>query len=148
MHGEDPVVVHREPRRLGREVGLVEDDDLRPLVETRAVEPELAVDRRGAVVGVALGAVDHVDEETRALEVSEKRVTEADAVARAFDQAGHVGDGQLRAVPRLDGAEHGLERRERVVGHLGRGVRDAAQERRLAGVRKPCERCVGHQLQA
>src|SRR6185503_8402277 len=87
-------------------------------------------------------------QDARTLEMREKRVTEADTVARTLDQTGHVGDGQLCSVRRLYGAEHRLERRERVVGHLGRRVRDAAQERRLARVRKPCERSVGHQFQA
>ena len=79
---------------------------------------ELAVDRREPLVGVALGAVDHVDEQPRPLEVGEELVPEADALARTLDQARDVGDRELDAVRRLDGAEHGLERRERVVGDL------------------------------
>ena len=62
---------------------------------------------------------------------------EADALARPLDQPGHVRDGQLRAVWRLDRAEHRLERRERVVGDLRRRVRDAPEEGRLAGVGRP-----------
>ena len=41
----------------------------------------------------------------------------------------------------------GLERGERVVGDLGLGRRDAADERALAGVREADERDVGHELQ-
>ena len=73
---------------------------------------------------------------------------EADALARPFDQARHVGDGQLAAVRRLDGAEHRLERRERIVGDLGRRVRETPQERRLAGVRQPGQRRVRDELQS
>ena len=74
-------------RRLGQQVDLVQDDDLRPLVEPGAVERELAVDRREPLLGVALGGVDHVDEQPGALEVREELVAEPDALARALDQA-------------------------------------------------------------
>ena len=92
--------------------------------------------------------VDHVDEQPRALEVREELVAEADALARAFDQPRHVGDGDLPAVRRLDRPEHRRERRERVVRDLRLRVRDASQQRRLARVREADERRVGEQLQA
>ena len=47
----------------------------------------------------------------------------------------------------VDGAEHRREGRERIVRDLGPRVRDAPQERRLAGVREPCAGGVGHQLE-
>ena len=55
-----------------------------------------------------LRGVDHVHEAPRALEVREELVAEADALARALDQPGHVGDDELAAVGRLDRAEHRL----------------------------------------
>ena len=64
------------------------------------------VDRAEALDGVPLGRVDHVDEQPSALEVREELVPEADALARALDQPGHVGDRQLPAVGRLDRSEH------------------------------------------
>ena len=102
---------------------------------------------RVALVGVALGGVDHVQQEPRPLEVGEELVAEADPLARALDQPRHVGDGQLAAVGAVDRAEHRRQRRERVVGDLRLRVRDPAQERRLAGVRQPGARGVRHQLQ-
>ena len=75
-------------------------------------------------------------------------MAEPDALARALDQAGHVGDGELAAVGRLDRAEHGRERRERIVGDLRARVRDPREQRRLARVRQADERGVGEQLQA
>ena len=69
------------------------------------------------------------------------------AFARALDQPRHVGDDELAAVRRLDRAEHRLQRRERVVGDLRLRVRDAREQRRLAGVRQPDQRRVGEQLQ-
>ena len=82
----------------GCEVGLVEDDELRPLAEAGAVGGELAVDHAAALVGIALGGVDHVQQEAGPLEVGEELVPEADALARALDQARHVGDRELAPV--------------------------------------------------
>ena len=147
MDGEDPLVVDVERHRLGREVGFVEDDDLRALVEPGPVESELAVDGRETLVCVALRSVDHVHEQPGALQMGEERVPEPDPLARALDQPRNVRDRELCAVRCLDGAEHRLERRERVVGDLRRRIRDAAQQRGLAGVRETREGGVGDELQ-
>ena len=88
-----------------------------------------------------------MDEEPRTLEVGEELVAEADARARALDQPRHVDDRELAAVRRLDSTERRLHRRERVVGHLRRRIRDASEERGLAGVRQPGERGVRDELQ-
>ena len=64
---------------------------------------------REPLVRVALGRVDHVHEQSRPLEVREERVPQADALARALDQPGHVGDGELAAVGPVDRAEHGRD---------------------------------------
>ena len=69
------------------------------LVEARAVRGELGVDRPPLLVD-GLRRVDHVDERARALEVREELVPEADALARALDQPGHVRDDELAAVGR------------------------------------------------
>ena len=89
----------------------------------------------------------HVDEQPRALEVGEELVTEAGAVGRALDEPRDVGDGELALLRPVHDAEHGLERRERVVGDLRLRVRDAAKERRLARVREAGERRVDHELE-
>ena len=88
-----------------------------------------------------------MDQRARTLEVREELVPEPDSLARALDQTGHVGDDELAAVGRLEGAEYRLQRRERIVGDLRLRVRDAGEERRLAGVRQADERRVGEQLQ-
>ena len=90
---------------------------------------------------------DDVHERVRALEVGEERVPEPDAVGRALEQPGDVRDRQLALAVQLDGAEVRRERRERVVRDLGRGVRDAAQQRRLAGVREAEQRGVADHLE-
>ena len=132
--------------RPGDEVDLVQHDDLRQHVEAGAVRGELGVDRPPLLLE-RLRDVEHVDQRAGPLEMGEELVAEADAFARALDQARHVGDDELPAVGRLDGAEHRLERRERVVGHLRPGVRDAGEERRLARVGQADERGVREQLQ-
>ena len=147
VHGDDALVLHRERRRLGIEVGLVQHDELRPLAETGPVGGELAVDHAVALVGVALGRVDHVQQQAGALEMGEELVPEPDALARALDQARHVRNRELPAVGPVDRAEHRRQRRERVVGHLRLRIRDPPQERRLAGVRQPGAGGVGHQLE-
>ena len=92
--------------------------------------------------------VDDVHEHPRALEMREELVAEPDALARALDQPGHVGDDELPPVGGLDRPEHRRERRERILGDLRPRVRDPRQERRLAGVREPDERGVGEELEA
>ena len=134
----------------GREqIDLREHEELRPLREAAAVQRQLAVDRvvaAGDLAGVRAG-LDQVDQQARPLEVGEELVAEADARARPLQQAGDVGDRHLAAVVGLDRAEHRLDGRERVVGDLRPGVRDPAQERRLAGVGEPEQRRVGHELE-
>ena len=144
-HGDHALVLDPE-LWVGLEVDLVQDDDLRPLLQAGAVRGELGVDRAPLLVG-RLGRVDHVDQRARALEMREEVVTEADTFARAFDQSRHVGDDELAAVGRLDRAEHRLKRRERIVGDFGARIRDPRDQRRLARVRQAHECGVGEQLQ-
>ena len=112
---------------VGLEVDLVQHDDLRPLVETCAVGRQLGVDRAPLLVG-RLRRVDHVDQRARPLEVGEELVAEPDAFARTLDQPRHVRDHELPAVGRLDRPEHGLQRRERILGDLRLRVRDAREQ--------------------
>ena len=110
---------------------------------------QLVLDRRvvlGRVGAVDRREVEHVHEQSRALDVGEEVVPEAGALARALDQSGDVGEHEL-AVVGVDRAEHRLERRERVVGDLRRRARQAGQQRGLAGVRQPDEADVGEQLE-
>ena len=80
--------------------------------------------------------VDHVHQHLRALEMAQELVAEPEAAMRAFDQAGHVGDDEAAVVAQPDDAEIRRQRRERVVGDLRTGRRDARDQRRLAGVRE------------
>ena len=147
-HAHDALVVDLERRRIRAEIDLVQNDGLRSDLQACAVRGELPVDRLEAFRCVVLRRVDHVQEEVRALEVRKKLVTEPDAFTRSLDQPGDVGHRQLaRTVRRVHRAEHGRQRRERVLRHLRFRVGDARQQRRLAGVRQADERRVGEQLE-
>jgi hypothetical protein len=73
-------------------------------------------------LGLAFRGVDHVHEQASPLEVGEEVVAQPDALARALEEAGHVGDDQLTPVGSLDRAENRRNRRERVLRDLGRRV--------------------------
>ena len=94
-----PAIARRRCRtaRFGEQVGLVQNDDLGPLVEAGAIPRELLVDHPEALIGVALGAVDHVQQQPCALEVGQKLVPETDALAGALDQARDIRDRELPA---------------------------------------------------
>jgi hypothetical protein len=91
--------------------------------------------------------VDGVQEQPRPLEVGQEGVAEADALGRALEQPGTSTTVSWAPSPISTVPEDGVDRRERVVGDLGRGVRQAPQQARLADVREPEQRRVGQQLQ-
>ena len=130
-------------------VDLVERDQPRAVVEP-AVRRELVLDDREVVVGVASGldgdGVDHVHDGGAALDVAEELVAQPAALARALDQAGHVGHGE-RGVAGGDHTEVGDQRRERVVGDLGARPRDRGDQARLAGARVADQADVGDDLE-
>ena len=120
------------PDELGEIVGLghvdlVERDELRALEQRQLAlghrvggelgEDDVEVGERVAA-GLEGRAVEDVHERGAALDVAEELEAEALALARALDEAGHVGD-RVADVARLDDAEVRVQRRERVVGDLG-----------------------------
>ena len=82
---------------------------------------ELVADDVVAPLGIAVRAVDDVDQDPRPLDVAQERVAEAGARAGAFDQAGDVGDRRpaVVLVAEVQHAEVRLQGGERVVGDLG-----------------------------
>jgi len=60
--------------------------------------------------------------------VREELVPEPHALVGAFEQARDIRDRELAPVLCIDGPEHGRDRRERIVGHLGLRIRDPAEE--------------------
>jgi GTP-binding protein len=75
-----------------------------------------------------------VQQHPGALDVAQEAVAQPRALGGALDEAGDVGQDEAAAVLEPDDAQVGRERRERVVGDLGLGARDAGEEGRLAGV--------------
>ena len=66
---------------------------------------------------------------------------------RALDEPGDVGHHEALLAAPADHAQVGHQRGERVVGDLGPGPRDAADEGRLAGVGEADDAHVGQELQ-
>ena len=99
---------------------------------------------------IAAGRRRHVDEvhqHLRALEMAQEPMAEPVSGVRALDESRHVGHDERAIARQADDAEVGNERRERIVGNLRSGRRDARDHRRLAGVRKADQPDVGEQLQ-
>ena len=137
------------------DVGLRESHDLRPQRELGAELLELLSQR--AVVGERL-AVNacveghEVEQRPRSLDVLEEANAEADALARAGDQAGDVSDDERRpagvaAAADGDDAQGRDQGGERVVGHARPRRGDRGDERALADVGEAEEADVGHDLQ-
>ena len=134
---------------LGRQqVRLREHDQLGQAARPVPVRRELPADGRVGRLGDRCRAPisTQVDEHAAALDVSEELVAEPGAVGGALDQPRDVGEDQLALVV-VDRAEDRLERRERVVGDLGRRSGQAREQRGLAGVGQPDEPGVGQQPQ-
>ena len=112
------------------------------------------LDRRDRRFRVLLGIVrvdrrrvHEVHEEARPFNVLQEPDSEAVALVRALDEAGHVRrDERPEPLPRHD-PEIRHERREGVIGDLRPRGRDRGDERRLARVRKPDEGHVREELQ-
>ncbi len=93
------------------------------------------------------GGVDQMHQRAAALDMAEKAVAEADALVRALDQAGNVGEHEIAFVD-AHHAEAGMQRGEGIVGDLRPRGGDRGEEGRLAGVGQADEAGVGDQLQA
>ena len=131
-------------------VDLRADHDAGALEQGRLVRAELVQQDLLLALGCLAIERREVDEHAQGsgpLDVAEELVAEPLALGGAFDEPGDVGDHELGAVVEADDAEVRFERGERVVGHLGLGRRDAADEGALAGVREPDESDVGHELE-
>ena len=133
------------------EVALAEHHDLLAVEQLGPVAPELPSDRVVVVDEVPTERehgfeIEQVDQHPRALDVSEKLMTEACSVARAFDQPRDVRHDDPLVVP-LDHAERGDEGREGIICDAGTRGGDPPEQRRLARVGETDETDVRHQLE-
>lgn len=123
----------------GKDAVLVEQ----PFVETsHFVEQDFvfALD----VVGVA---GYHEEQERVALNVAEESQTQSASLCRPLDDAGNVGHHKGTSVAIGHDAERGFEGGEGVVGNLGAGVGERADQRRLTGVGEADQTDIGEELQ-
>ena len=86
--------------------------------------------------------VHHVQQDARALDVTQELEAQAGALRGALDDPRDVG-GHQRALVDLDHPQHRGHGREGIVADLGAGRGDAREESRLAGVREAEESHVG-----
>src|SRR5690606_7922827 len=129
----------------------VERDDPRTALEHRTVATQLALERVEIAQQLAawgwIGR-EQVQQHARALEVTQKLVTESPTFAGAVDETGYVGDAHgplaLAGLARQrDDTELGHERGERVGTDLRARSRDRADQRGLADVRVADDADVG-----
>ncbi len=154
--GQDRLLEGRDERLAlvrRQQVELVQDDDLRQRGEALAVLHELVVDRRVARAAVGEQVVARLDRRRCAAARGHARgargtrargptPSEAPSSSPGTSATVSCDPSSASTVPSC-----GSMRRERVVGDLRAGVRDAVEQRRLAGVREAEHRGIGEQLQ-
>ena len=81
-----------------------------------------------------------------ALDMPQKLQAKTCALGGAFDDAWNIRHHKTAIRTHHDHAEHRVQSRERVVGHLGSRRRNAADQGRFAGIRQPQQANVREQL--
>ena len=98
-------------------------------------------------VGFKRRQVDDVQQQTRALQVTQELMAQARAFGSAFDQAGNIGDHKALLVRHAHHAQVRVQGGKWVIGNFRARVRDGRNEGRLAGVRHAQQAHVGQYLQ-
>lgn len=131
-------------------VHFVGDDEARFFHERRGIkfqffEQLLVIIPRLAVVRA--GHVEQQHENFAALDVAQKFVAEADVRVRAFDESGHVANGEPVPVGVFHDADLRMQRGERIRGDFGSRFGYGGEQRGFAGVRIADEADFGHDAQ-
>ena len=129
-----------------RKVVLRDRDDLRAPTQLFVKILQFAANR--LVVADRVGSVerrglDKMEDNARALDVSQEVVPQADAFARAFDQTGNIRDDESAVGSDLREPQVRRHRRKGVIGDLGLRLCESTQEGALSGVGEPDEADVG-----
>ena len=143
-----PRALESLPGRRGRgQVDLVEGHEHRLLEQCRVVRRELVPDRTVVPLGVARRAIDDVDQHARPFDVTQERVAEPGALARALDESRNVGDRGTALVigAEVEHPEVRFERGEWIVRDPGPSGRQRGQQSRLPGIRQTDQPNVGDQ---
>ena len=131
------------------DVSLGAHCEARPLEKLGLVPPQL-VEQHVLLLGrrdlLDVGQVDEHEQSAGPLDVAQELMAETPPFGGALDEPRYVGDHDLGVVE-TDDSEVGLQRGERVVGHLGLGRRDARDQGALPGVRESDEGDVGDEPQ-
>mmetsp|Transcript_20978 Transcript_20978/g.80913 ORF Transcript_20978/g.80913 Transcript_20978/m.80913 type:complete len:338 (-) Transcript_20978:524-1537(-) len=147
----DEVLHPRGTLILGHHVQLVQHQPARLGVQLGVVFLQLGDDGLGLLDRIDLGVerreVDDVQQQARALQVAQELVPQAGTFGRALDEPRNVGDDEALFRRDAHDTEVGVQRRERVIGNLGLGVRDRRDQRRLAGVGLPQQAYIGQHAQ-
>ena len=88
-----------------------------------------------------------MQEDLGPLDVSQELVSQSFSVAGSFDQPWNVSDDQGPLGAQLSDPQIGHQRRKRVARDAGPGARDAADERRFAGVGQAHDPDLGDELE-
>ena len=135
---------------LAQQVGLVRHDDLRTRREKLAVTGQFGIDLLDVIDRIAALAarrIDQMQQQAAAVDMAQKVMTEAGALARALDDARDVRHDEVLLLAHGNHAQIGDKGREVVVCDLGTRRRNHAQQRRLADVRKADQTDVREQLE-
>ena len=141
--GVQLLVVHQK-------IGLVGHGDLRTGGQLRAVLLQFGVDGveiRNGVAALTAGNVHQMHQQTAAVDVPQEIVTQTGALTGALDDAGNIGHHEADALVHVHHAQIGIQGGEVVVGDLGVGLGDHAQQRGLAHVGESHQSHVRQQLQ-
>ena len=118
------------------------------LVEQSFVETSHFVEQNLVFALDVVGVAGHHEEQERvALDVAKESQSQSASLGCALDDAGNVGHDEGTSVAVGHDAERGLEGGEGVVGNLGAGVGERADQRRLTGIGEADQTDIGEELQ-
>ena len=118
------------------------------LVEQSFVETSHFVEQNLVFALDVVGVAGHHEEQKRvALDVAKESQSQSASLGCALDDAGNVGHDEGTSVAVGHDAERGFEGGEGVVGKLGAGIGERADQRRLTGVGEADQTDIGEELQ-
>ena len=118
------------------------------LVEQSFVETSHFVEQNLVFALDVVGVAGHHEEQKRvALDVAKESQSQSASLGCALDDAGNVGHDEGTSVAVGHDAERGFEGGEGVVGNLGAGIGERADQRRLTGVGEADQTDIGEELQ-
>ena len=118
------------------------------LVEQSFVETSHFVEQNLVFALDVVGVTGHHEKQERvALDVAKESQSQSTSLGCALDDAGNVGHDEGTSVAVGHDAERGFEGGEGVVGNLGAGIGERADQRRLTGVGEADQTDIGEELQ-